>query len=154
MVVRLFLGRSEIAVEEHIGAHAKHTIAWPVAITERGWRGEADGGAAIADDERRNRHVQAIEQVRFEEHRYRHAAAFHEDPRAASGAQQPEKLRHIDPVGRVLHANDRGLPERALVSANQGPGADVQSFRIIVAEYAVSVAEPSASFTLWVGLDS
>ena len=51
-------------------------------------RRQADRRPPVADDQRRDRHLQSIEQVRLEKHRHGDAAALDEDPVAAARAQQ------------------------------------------------------------------
>ena len=91
--------RADLAVEQHVAAHAEHAIARTMAVAERHARRQADRRAAVADQQRRDRDLQPVEQVRFEEHRHRHAAAFDEDAVAAAAAKLAQHLADVDAVG-------------------------------------------------------
>ncbi len=49
----------------------------------------------VADDERGNRDLQPIEQVRLEKHRDGYAAALHENAMTATRAQEARDLRDV-----------------------------------------------------------
>src|SRR5262245_9578714 len=59
--IRSFL--RQVAVEEHVAAHLEHTVFRPMTLAERGARLQANRRPAVTDEERRHRHVQAIEQA-------------------------------------------------------------------------------------------
>src|SRR5882724_8703371 len=73
---------AELAVEQHVGAHAEHAVPRTMTVAERRAGHQPDRGPPVADEERRDRDLQAIEQVRLEKHRDRDAAALHENPPA------------------------------------------------------------------------
>ena len=120
--------RSELAIEEDVAAHPKHPISRTMTIVERRGRRQADCGASVADEQRRHRHVKAIELVRFEEHRDGDAAPFDEHARAAAPAQQPHQHRGIDPIGGAFQPDDGRAAEAILARTDECPRADIQRF--------------------------
>ena len=69
LVAGLVLVRAKVAVEQHVATHAEYAISRALAALEHITSRQADRRPAIADDQRRNRHLKSIELVSLEEHR-------------------------------------------------------------------------------------
>ena len=108
---------AELAVEQHVGAHAEDPVARPRALAQQIRRRQADRRTAGADQERRDRHVQPIEQSGGEERRHRHATALDEEPRATAPAQVLHQLGEVETAGTLVHAEDVGGAEAVLPRA-------------------------------------
>jgi GTP cyclohydrolase II len=80
----------------------------PAAVAEPCGRGQADRGPALADDERRDRELQPVEQACGQERRHRAAAALHEDPAPAARVQRGEQRGQVEHAIRVRHGEHLG----------------------------------------------
>src|SRR4051812_25998362 len=74
----------QVAVEQHVAAHAEDAVWRARAVADFLWRCEPDRRRAAADDQRGNRDVQPIEQSRLQERGHGDAASFDENPRATT----------------------------------------------------------------------
>ena len=61
---------AQVAVEQHVTAHAEHPVAGPAAIAQAEMRREPDRGPAIANQDRRDSDLQPVETIGLEELRY------------------------------------------------------------------------------------
>ena len=98
-----------------------------MAIAERRARRQADRRTAVADQQRRDRDVQAIEQVRFEKHRHSDAAAFDEDAAAAARTQHAQQLADVDAVRPLVERDDRRAADVRLAA---GTSDLAQTYRV------------------------
>src|SRR5262249_20765853 len=64
-----FVTTAKVAVEQDVAAHPEYPVGGTMTVAERGRRGKPDAGAAVANEQRREGKVQAIERVRLKEHR-------------------------------------------------------------------------------------
>src|SRR5262245_42431329 len=97
-----------------------------MALAEHLTRGKSNRRTAVADEKRRDRDVQPIDQVRLEECRYRHAAAFDEHSRAAALVKNTKHAADVGAVGVVIDADDAGAADGPLAGSNQRSGAEVE----------------------------
>ena len=98
----------QIAIEQNVSAHPENTIPRPSAVAETCVWCQSYGGAAVTDDDWRDRDLQPIKEVGLQERRHRDATAFDEHARATALAQQRQRLCH--PARRIvaIHADDGG----------------------------------------------
>jgi hypothetical protein len=82
-----------------------------MAVAQVHWWRQPNRGTSIANDQRRDGHLESIEQIGFEEHRDGHAAALHEDARTAARVQQLEQPGRIDGALVIVYRDDSGASE-------------------------------------------
>src|SRR5262245_4713254 len=122
----------QFTVEEDISAHTKDTVGGPTAIAQCGlWR-QANRRPAVADDQRRDCYLEAIEQVRLEKHRHRHAATLDEDAMTTARPQQARDLRDVETVRRVSDSDERRASEVAFAGRHHRASADIEGFCPVV----------------------
>ena len=97
-----------------------------MTIAECRARREPDRRPPVADEQRRNRDLQTIEQVRLEKHRDRHAAAFHENPVAPSRAQQAKDLGDVEASRTVVDRHHRRTAKMRFRLAGVRASADIE----------------------------
>src|SRR6478609_6417320 len=69
LIVRLRRFAIQVAIEQHVAPHSEHPVLRATAVAQFLLRGETDGGATVADDQRRDRHMEPIEQTGLHERR-------------------------------------------------------------------------------------
>ena len=77
--------------------------------------------------QRRDRNLQPIEQVGFEEHRHRDAAAFDEDAAAAARAQDAQHAADVDAVRSLVQTRRSSRGRRGVSPARASDVAQTYS---------------------------
>src|SRR5258708_8980427 len=98
----LLLSRGEVAVEQDIAAHPEDAIARPMTVAQRVRRLQPNRRTAVADEQRCDRDVEAIDELRLQNRRHCDPASFNEYARAAARPHQPHQLTYVHAPVRIL----------------------------------------------------
>src|SRR6187431_1919148 len=95
---------------------------------------KANRGASFADEDRSDRDLKTIEQLRLKERRHRDAAPFHQHARAASRAQQLHYLRGLRGGVALVDIGDRRGADVAFARYKTCLSADIERWRLPIDE--------------------
>ena len=105
---------AQVAVEQHITAHAEHPVTRPAAVTQANLRHEPNRWTPFANQYRRDSNLQAIEKIGFEESRYGNPASLDKHSHASARTQKMQHLRRFFPRFPTLDRGDHRAADMTL----------------------------------------
>jgi hypothetical protein len=133
--------RAQVAVEQDVPTHTEHAIARPAAVTEPRRGRKTNRWTAVSDDDRSDRDLQSIEQVRLKKGGNSYASPFHENAPATARAKETQGLSNASTRVVAINSDDSGRPERCFTWFHERSRADVKGRAGVTGKDAIRVRQ-------------